>query len=103
MDLVKVLTGSRLFGTHTDTSDYDYVTIFVPPIEDCILGRVNHASQTKDLVTNVEHIGWSLQHWIKLLGQGLEAQQKSTLQAEPDRQFLDDLIVDFYKQNVLNT
>jgi hypothetical protein len=37
--LFKILTGSRLYGTFTDTSDYDYKVITLPPLEDVLLGK----------------------------------------------------------------
>jgi hypothetical protein len=36
--MFKVVHGSRLYGTHTDDSDYDYVQVFAPPIEELLQG-----------------------------------------------------------------
>lgn len=44
-----ILYGSRLYGTQTPTSDYDYKAIYLPAIDDMLLG--------KKLVTFKERVG----------------------------------------------
>ena len=50
--ILEVMTGSHLYGTATETSDYDYIGIFMPP-EDAIFGlasvsEVNLGTESKD-------------------------------------------------------
>lgn len=37
--LFKVLTGSRLYGTHTEKSDYDYKVVVLPSMDDLLLNK----------------------------------------------------------------
>lgn len=37
--IVKTIAGSHLFGLNTETSDKDYKGVFIPDLEDVILGR----------------------------------------------------------------
>lgn len=81
--LVSVTVGSRLFGTHHESSDYDFIHISRPSLSDCIRGNLGQASQRKQenairsnplvqdspLVT-AEHTTWTVQHFFKLLAQG---------------------------------
>ena len=46
MNLVKVLSGSRLYGTNTDSSDWDVLEVFLEPKE-CILGLEPYPKNTQ--------------------------------------------------------
>lgn len=69
--------GSRLYGTHTENSDYDAKGIFLPSVESCVLGTAprhlnfttgNDTSRnTKD---DVDIELWSLQYFLSLLKKG---------------------------------
>lgn len=37
--LAKIMSGSRQYGTNTPESDYDYKVLFLPSIEDLLMGR----------------------------------------------------------------
>lgn len=64
--MARILTGSRLYGYHTDTSDYDYVEIWKDPIESLI--GFNPVMKTKQFIrddgTDVTQYG--LRHFISL-------------------------------------
>lgn len=68
--LVTVQAGSRLFGTHREDSDSDYVRIFQPTMKETLLWHPVRSFNTKNEDSNEEFIGWPLQHFFKLLAQG---------------------------------
>lgn len=39
--------GSHLYGTNTPTSDYDFKTVYLPPLEDVLLGRKLRTFKTR--------------------------------------------------------
>jgi hypothetical protein len=43
--IMKALTGSRLYGTHTEQSDYDYITVELHSPREYLLGTTSHSSQ----------------------------------------------------------
>jgi len=58
---IKVLTGSRLYHTHLQTSDYDYRGVYIPYIRDCYLGEI------KDIIEPAnEEIYYSVQKFLDL-------------------------------------
>lgn len=76
--LVKAIAGSHLFGTNTESSDHDFKGVFLPSVDDLLLGKFD---QTKHEKTN-EVIGqkntkddvdieyYSLDKFLKMLYQG---------------------------------
>ena len=69
--VVSVTVGSRLFGTDTPTSDYDYIHIYRPHLKRLILGHNDQPGQQRiQGAMTVESTMWSLQHFFKLLAQG---------------------------------
>ncbi len=65
--LVKLVAGSRLYGTSLPESDTDYRGIYLPSREDCLLNRV------KDTITDTVEEDtqyFSLQYFLKLASQG---------------------------------
>lgn len=75
--IVKMIAGSHLYGTNTESSDTDYKGIYLPKIEDCILGRVRKTlnestgdSGSKNTKDDVDDEMYSIQHFIKLATAG---------------------------------
>lgn len=65
--LLKSLVGSRLHGLYTESSDYDYKSILISPIEDIISPFKTQKGKT--VVTETEDIcNYELVHFAKLLG-----------------------------------
>ena len=73
--------GSHLYGTSTEQSDQDFKGVFIPTIEECILGKVpkqisfksnkptgKEASKNSSEDTDIEL--YSLQYFLKLLQKG---------------------------------
>lgn len=65
---VKILNGSRLYGTHNDDSDYDYIHIYLPSYRDVILGKGNHLEGISDSLNDDKHM--SIYKFLELLKQG---------------------------------
>lgn len=69
--------GSKLYGTDTENSDSDYKGIYLPSIEDVILGKIKptlhyssgnlHGKNTKD---DIDITIYSLQYYLVLLAKG---------------------------------
>lgn len=69
--------GSHLYGTYSDSSDYDYKGIFLPSKDDLLLGNLpsfpafstgnSHSKNTKE---DVDVELWSLHKFINLVKQG---------------------------------
>lgn len=53
-EIVKILAGSRLYGTHTDASDYDYITVELPSVEDLLLKSKGLNTQKKTDLTDAK-------------------------------------------------
>lgn len=62
------LHGSRLYGLATEASDWDYKSIFLPPVEDLLLMRGSRNIQTKfgEGSDKNEHESFALQEFLKL-------------------------------------
>lgn len=78
--LVKVKVGSNLYGTNGPESDTDYKGVFLPTLEELVLGPLgncpksiklgtgnDHSKNTKD---DVDYELWSLQYYLCLLQKG---------------------------------
>ncbi len=75
--LVKMISGSHLYGTNTENSDTDYKGIYLPEMEDCILGKVKQTinqstgnNGTKNTKDDIDNEYYSIQHFIKLATTG---------------------------------
>lgn len=78
--LYKVKFGSVLYGTNTPDSDIDYKGIFLPKLDDLILGALGNKCDTitkstgndnsKNDKNDVDEQSWSLQYWLSLVKQG---------------------------------
>ena len=75
--LVRMKFGSHLYGTNTDTSDTDYKGVYLPTIEDCILGNVkksiqfnskSRSSTQKNTKDDFDCEFYSLQNFVLKLG-----------------------------------
>lgn len=74
--VVKLVYGSYLYGTNTENSDRDYKGVYLPSIEECILGTVSKSvrdntkldSCAKNTVNDVDYEMYSLQYFILTLG-----------------------------------
>jgi hypothetical protein len=69
--------GSHLYGTNTENSDLDYKGIFLPSLENLVLGRkiitINHQTSdnvTKNNASDIDIELYSLQYWIELVRKG---------------------------------
>ncbi len=63
--MARILTGSRLYGYHTDTSDYDYIEVWKDPI-DSLIG-FNPIMKTKQNITDgIDVTCYGLRHFISL-------------------------------------
>lgn len=69
--------GSHLYGTDTEDSDDDYKGIFLPSMEQCVLGEMpknmNWSTGDGDSRNTSEDVDvslWSLQYFMKLVAQG---------------------------------
>lgn len=75
--IMKTLNGSRLYGTHTETSDDDYISIFVEPPEYCFslqqaktIPLHDRGPEEKNVHAEVDGIAYPLRHFLKLATDG---------------------------------
>lgn len=74
--IVKMNFGSHLYGTNSETSDKDYKGVYLPSLQDCILGTakrsiVNNSksnSETKNTKDDFDSEIYSLQYFLLELG-----------------------------------
>ena len=70
--IVKVITGSRLYGTDTPDSDYDYQAIFIPNkeyvygLKSCNEVGMNHKVVIKDKEVQVDYKSYNIVKFIDL-------------------------------------
>ena len=65
---IRILNGSRLYGTHSLESDHDYINIYVPNFRDVILGNINSLGSSTDSKDDDKHM--SIYKFLRLLEQG---------------------------------
>ena len=66
--IFRTLAGSRLYGVHTEDSDYDYKGVFLEDLDELLLKADNvNVFKVSD---GVEEEHFSLNYYMKLLGQG---------------------------------
>ena len=75
--LYLTFTGSKLHGTETPDSDVDVTGIFLPSRESCLLGEQEDllkldtsSDKVKNTSEDVDTVLWSVQYWLKKVGQG---------------------------------
>lgn len=75
--LYATISGSKLYGTNNGDSDTDVKFIFMPSLEDCVLGiasknlNMNTSNdKTHNTKDDVDCQGWSIQFFLELLRQG---------------------------------
>lgn len=112
--LVKMLGGSHMHGTNTETSDTDYLGVFLPEVNDLILQRApkhitmstgsNTQKNTKD---DVDTTYYSLHYFLQLLSQGqtnaiemISVPKEKLLVCTPEWEFLMERRKDFYTKNM---
>ena len=79
--IVKTVFGSHLYGTDTEDSDKDYKGIYMPSMEDIILGRIKKSivtntkegDRSKNTAEDVDIEIYSLQYFIELALEGQTA------------------------------
>lgn len=75
--LCKILFGSHLYGTNTESSDLDYKGVYLPDFKELALGEIQkvinfstNTSSQKNSSDDVDEEYFSLQYFIKLACQG---------------------------------
>lgn len=76
--LVKAIAGSHLFGTNTENSDHDFKGVFLPSVDDLLLGKFDQTIHTntnsvigqKNTKDDVDIELYSLDKFLKMLYQG---------------------------------
>lgn len=75
--ICEIVFGSNLYGTATETSDTDYIGIFLPTPEEILLGRIPKTADTtpkddtrKNLPGELDCTYYSLHHFLRLATQG---------------------------------
>jgi hypothetical protein len=76
-EIVRIQTGSHLYGTATPQSDVDWTGIFLPATRDILLGRIPKTSESstkddsrKNLPGEEDSTWFSLHHFLRLACQG---------------------------------
>ena len=64
---MKVVSGSKLYGTNMESSDTDYKRIFIPSPRDIVLGKGETSNHVIDRETDDDTVSWSYHKWISLL------------------------------------
>lgn len=76
--LMKAMAGSHLFGTNTEKSDKDFKGVYLPTLQNCILGDVTHsvhdstnsAVGVRNTSVDVDTEFYSVQKFFKMLEEG---------------------------------
>ena len=75
--LFKCLGGSYLYGTNSESSDKDYKGVFLPNLNDLILGKApKHYTSTtgssvdRNTADDVDETYYSLQYFLELAAKG---------------------------------
>ena len=67
--ILSVVVGSRLHGTYSEASDYDYRGVFLAPIED-ILSPFREVKETSWIEGDTDDTCYELMHFCKMASQG---------------------------------
>lgn len=97
--LFKCIYGSRLYGTHTKKSDYDYKAIYLPSKDDILLGRTVDAKFTTDADGNDEE-RWTFHKFINLLSKN-EHNSLNILYADTNKKAVIEMS-DFWRDNIVS-
>ena len=112
--IVKMKFGSHLYGTNTETSDTDYKGVFLPTLEECLLGKIpksyNLSTKKGDTKNSSEDIDteiYSLHKFINLAVEGetvaidmLHAPTNMLLYTSDIWQHITDNKYRFYSKNI---
>lgn len=76
-EIIRIVNGSRLYGTHNEDSDYDYVSIFIESSDvvfsgsNCKTFQIhNRDPEEKNSPGEIDGTAYSLRHFIALCAQG---------------------------------
>lgn len=107
--LAKVTHGSRLYRLDNPLSDYDFKSIHLPSLEDCLLLRAPRNIGAKDVVAGVKHEGesFALQEFLALAARGedvavtmLRVTPSDILEDSPTFQYLRERRKQFYTKEM---
>lgn len=72
-EIIRIVNGSRLYGTFQEDSDHDYIAIYVEPAEIVFSDRKIETSllhdrnpEERNVDGGIDGIAYSLRHFIKL-------------------------------------
>jgi hypothetical protein len=65
---ILALTGSRMYGTNTPTSDKDFIGVFIPTTKEILLNDIAHHIPYKK--GNIDLQLWSIHHFLNLACKG---------------------------------
>ncbi len=72
--LAKFVHGSHLYKLNTAYSDTDYKAVYMPPLEDMLLGKINHSSSLgtnksneKNSKEDIDFEVYSIHKWLSML------------------------------------
>ena len=76
--IARIIFGSHLYGTNTETSDTDYKSIHLPPARDILLQKVTDSTGhavirpegEKNTPDDIDDESYSLQRYLQLLAEG---------------------------------
>lgn len=112
--IVKMLFGSKLYGTDTVNSDTDYKGIFLPEMDEVLMGNVvkseNRSTgddKSKNSADDVDFELYSLQHFLKMALKGemivfdmLHAPKEAILESSPIWDYIQQNKKKFYSKNL---
>lgn len=114
--IVKIQFGSHLYGTNTETSDRDYKGVYLPELNDCILGTVKRSinnnsktnSEQKNTKDDFDSEIYSLQYFLLELGKNgdttfldmIHAPDSMLIETSKTWQFLRDNRAKFYTKSL---
>jgi hypothetical protein len=96
--LGKCVHGSRLYDLHGDSSDFDFKSIFLPDVKECLLMRATKNETKKIVEENSEYESFALQVFLRLC-QNSEDITVAMLHADGDKVLFDSDIYKHLREN----